>query len=150
MRSPRARGTRGTANRGYSGESRSRLSANLPSRINSQSTGKIPVTGHNERTTRKHGARGQQTCDERILRNSSGPISYVLACLTLFQNGSTEVSIKARGRAISTAVDAAEILTKRFLPDARVNKIEIGTEQVKSPETGTVSNVSSMEIHVSR
>jgi len=42
-------------------------------------------------------------------------MNYVLACITLFHSGAKEVSIKARGRAISRAVDVAEILRKRFM-----------------------------------
>lgn len=77
-------------------------------------------------------------------------MSYVLACLTLLQSGAVDITLKARGRSIATAVDAAQILTKRFLPDITVKNIEISTEQVKNEETGAMSNVSSMEIHLSR
>lgn len=77
-------------------------------------------------------------------------MSYVLACLTLFQNGTAEITIKARGRAIAKAVDAAQILTKKFVPGLKVKSIELGTEQVKDAESGVVSNVSSMEIHLSK
>jgi len=77
-------------------------------------------------------------------------MNYVLACLTLFQNGSTEVSLKARGRAISKAVDAAEILSNRYVPDVSVKKIDIDTEQVKDAASGAMTNVSSMAIHLSR
>jgi archaea-specific DNA-binding protein len=77
-------------------------------------------------------------------------MNYVLACLTLFQNGNKEVSLKARGRAITRAVDTAQILSNRYVPDVSVRKIEIGTEQVRSPETGVMTNVSSMEIHLSK
>lgn len=77
-------------------------------------------------------------------------MNYVLACLTMLQNGTNEVNLKARGRAISRAVDAAEILTRRFVPDISVKKIEIGTEQVRSTQSGEMSKVSSMEIHLSK
>lgn len=73
-------------------------------------------------------------------------MNYVLACLTLFQNGANEITIKARGRSISTAVDSAEILRKKFSPDVQVKEIKIDTEQVKDNETGASSNVSSIEI----
>jgi DNA-binding protein len=74
------------------------------------------------------------------------PMSYVLAVITQFQSsGSDEVVIKARGRAISTAVDTAEIVRNRFLKDANVKGIKISTESVTNEE-GRTSNVSSMEI----
>jgi archaea-specific DNA-binding protein len=74
------------------------------------------------------------------------PMSYVLAVVTQFQGtGSDEVIIKARGRAISTAVDTAEIVRNRFIKDAKVKGIKIATESVTNEE-GRTSNVSSMEI----
>lgn len=74
----------------------------------------------------------------------------MLACLTLFQNGTSEVRIKARGRAISRAVDVAEVVINRFVPDARVEKVQIGTEVVERRETGDPVSVSSMEIRLAR
>ena len=44
------------------------------------------------------------------------PMSYVLAVVTQFNSGSTEVVIKARGRAISRAVDAAGLCLKSIPP----------------------------------
>ncbi|MEM1578177.1 MAG: DNA-binding protein Alba [Archaeoglobaceae archaeon] len=75
-------------------------------------------------------------------------MNYVLAVLTQFNSGAAEVSIKARGRAISRAVDVAEIVRKRFLPDVDVKDIKISTEQVSS-EQGT-ANVSAIEITLYR
>ena len=73
------------------------------------------------------------------------PMSYVLAVVTQFNSGSTEVVIKARGRAISRAVDAAEITRNRFVTDAKIKEIRIGTEAITNEE-GRTSNVSSIEI----
>jgi len=73
-------------------------------------------------------------------------MNYVLACLTVLQSGADSVTVKARGRTISTAVDVAQILTKRFATDVGIKNIAIDTEQVKSVETGQTSNVSSIEI----
>ncbi len=75
-------------------------------------------------------------------------MNYVLAVLTQFNSGASEVSIKARGRAISRAVDVAEIVRKRFLPDVDVKDIKISTEQVSS-EQGS-ANVSAIEITLYR
>ncbi len=73
-------------------------------------------------------------------------MNYVLACLTQVQNGNGAVTVKARGMAISRAVDVAQIITKRFATDITVKRISINTEQVKSMVTGGMSNVSSIEI----
>jgi DNA-binding protein len=73
------------------------------------------------------------------------PMSYVLAVVTQFNSGSTDVIIKARGRAISRAVDAAEITRNRFVTDAKIKEIRIATEAITNEE-GRTSNVSSIEI----
>ncbi len=85
-----------------------------------------------------------------VLVGKKPVMNYVLACLTLLQNGASLVTLKARGRAISKAVDTAQILMKRFATDVKVKKIEIDTEQVKNTETGNLSNVSSILIEVGK
>ncbi len=93
----------------------------------------------------------EKTVEERTDKNTiyvgnKPPMSYVLAIVTQFQgNGSEEVVIKARGRAISRAVDTAEITRNRFITDAKIKDIKIGTESVTN-EDGRTSNVSSIEI----
>jgi len=72
-------------------------------------------------------------------------MSYVVACLTLFNAGHREVVVKARGSAISTAVDSVELLRRAFARDVEVRGVEIGTEEVTGFE-GRKSNVSTMEI----
>lgn len=61
-------------------------------------------------------------------------MSYVLAAVTQFSAGQREVHIKARGRAISKAVDVVEIIRNKFVPDAKIADIKISTEQVALPE----------------
>ena len=73
-------------------------------------------------------------------------MSYVLAVVTQFKS-SEEVVIKARGRAISKAVDTAEITRNRFVTDAKIKDIKIGTENVVNEE-GNNFNVSSIEIYL--
>ncbi len=92
----------------------------------------------------------EQRNDTTVFVGKKPVMSYVLACLTLLQNGTVDITIKARGRAISKAVDAAQILTKKFVPDVTVKSVELGTELVKNAESGATSNVSSMEIHLSK
>jgi DNA-binding protein len=72
-------------------------------------------------------------------------MGYVLAVVTQFNHGEKEVFIKARGKAISRAVDVAEIVRNRFLPDAKVANIITKTEELDS-EDGTKSKVSAIEI----
>ena len=75
------------------------------------------------------------------------PMDYVMAVMTAFNMGNgTEVTLKARGRAISTAVDVAEITRNRFLKDITTNAISIGTEEITPRDGGNPRNVSTMEI----
>ena len=77
-------------------------------------------------------------------------MNYVLACMTILQNGSDTVTIKARGRSISAAVDVAQILTRRFTQGINVKSISIATEQVPNRESNEMSNVSSIEIEMGK
>ena len=72
-------------------------------------------------------------------------MSYVLACVTQFNDGRSDVILRARGRAISHAVDVAEIVRNKFVKDASIGNVSIGTEEV-SGEGGEKLNVSSIEI----
>jgi DNA-binding protein Alba len=92
----------------------------------------------------------EQRHDSIVFVGKKPTMSYVLACLTLFQEGAMDITLKARGRAISKAVDAAQILTKKFVPGVTVKSVELGTELVKNDDSGISSNVSSMEIHLSK
>jgi len=75
-------------------------------------------------------------------------MSYVLAIITsLSASNAKEVTLKARGQAITTAVDVAEITRSRFLKDLKVSKIAIGTEQMPAREgENSARMVSTMEI----
>ena len=87
--------------------------------------------------------------DDVVYVGKKPPMSYVLAVVTQFNsNGSDRVILKARGRAISTAVDTAEIVRNRFVKDAKLKDIKISTESVTN-EDGRDSNVSSIEITLS-
>jgi DNA-binding protein len=91
----------------------------------------------------------KKSADENtIFVGNKPPMSYVLAVVTQFNGGSDTVLIKARGRAISRAVDTAEIVRNRFVQDAKVKDIKIGTESITNEE-GRNSNVSSIEITLS-
>ena len=71
-------------------------------------------------------------------------MNYVLAVVTQFNNGAGEVAIKARGKAISRAVDTAEISLNRFLEGVTKKDIIISTEVIDTDSGKT--NVSSIEI----
>jgi len=91
--------------------------------------------------------------DSNIVYIGQKPImSYVLAVLTNFNSsGTKEVTIKARGQAISTAVDVAEIARRKFMKELGVSKISIGTEEMPPREGENRNrNVSTIEITLIR
>ncbi|MBI4015789.1 MAG: DNA-binding protein Alba [Candidatus Aenigmarchaeota archaeon] len=76
-------------------------------------------------------------------------MAYVLACITQLSEGNSEITIRARGRTISQAVDVAEVVRNKFVKDASVKNIVIGTEELESKD-GQMLNVSSIEIVLGR
>lgn len=86
--------------------------------------------------------------DNTVFIGRKPTMNYVLAVVTQF-NQAEDVVIKARGKAISTAVDVAEIVKSRFIQNLKVKDIQISTESLKS-EDGRSVNVSSIEIYLSR
>lgn len=88
--------------------------------------------------------------EENIVYIGNKPLmNYVLAVVTQMNSGVTEVILKSRGRAISRAVDVAEIVRNRFISDVDVKSIDISTEEIVGNE-GTSSNVSAIEIRLSK
>ncbi|HXX88062.1 MAG TPA: DNA-binding protein Alba [Candidatus Acidoferrum sp.] len=79
-------------------------------------------------------------------------MSYVLAIITSLSSSSAkEITLKARGQAITTAVDVAEIARSRFLKDLKIGKISIGTEEMPPREgQNRPRMVSTMEITLMR
>ncbi len=72
-------------------------------------------------------------------------MSYVLAVVTQFSEGQSEIHLKARGKAISKAVDVAEIVKNKFVQDAKVKSINIGTEELETENKEKI-NVSTIEV----
>jgi DNA-binding protein len=81
-----------------------------------------------------------------VLIGKKPAMSYVLACLISLQQGQN-VTLKARGRAISRAVDVVQILKNRFFKDLKIHEIKIGTDIIKGQD-GRDVNVSTIEIKV--
>ncbi|MDI9633054.1 MAG: DNA-binding protein Alba [Methanolinea sp.] len=84
------------------------------------------------------------TKDNTVFVGNKPVMNYVLAVVTQFNNGAQEVSIKARGKAISRAVDTAEIALNRFLEGVAKKQITTSTEVIDTDSGKT--NVSSIEI----
>jgi DNA-binding protein len=101
----------------------------------------------------------EATPSNSVLVGKKPVMNYVLACITLFHSGQKQVTVKARGKAISHAIDVAEVVRRKFLPDIKVKKVSIGTDKLKpqdersdvadinNPDT---TNVSTIEITLER
>ena len=87
--------------------------------------------------------------DNVVLIGKKPVMNYVTACITFFNSGEKQVVIKARGRAISRAVDTVELLRRAFIKDLEINSIDINTEELFKIE-GQKSNVSTIEINVAK
>jgi DNA-binding protein len=86
--------------------------------------------------------------EENVVYIGNKPVmNYVLAVVTQMNGGTKEVILKARGRAISRAVDVAEIVRNRFISEVELGSIDISTEEILSNE-GTATNVSAIEIQL--
>jgi len=92
----------------------------------------------------------KETRAENVVLIGRKPVmNYVVACITFFNSGENEVTVKARGRAISRAVDTVELLRRAFVKDLDVQNISTGTEEIQREEGGA-RNVSTVEITVAK
>lgn len=87
-----------------------------------------------------------------IFVGNKPPMSYVLAIITAFSSGANkELTLKARGQAITTVVDSVEITRNRFVKDLKVTNIAIGTVEMPPREGENRSRmVSTMEITIAK
>lgn len=82
-----------------------------------------------------------------ILVGRKPTMNYVLATTMPLTEGK-KVVLKARGRAISKAVDVAQVVTRRFIKEADIENINIGTEEGRVGQDGRPRSVSTIEITI--
>lgn len=101
---------------------------------------------------KKEAKREEETTqtDNVVLIGRKPVMNYVTACITFFNSGEKQVIVKARGRAISRAVDTIELLHRAFIKDLEIKHIAIDTEELVRVEGGQKSNISTMEIIVTK
>ncbi|MGD9130875.1 MAG: DNA-binding protein Alba [Candidatus Bathyarchaeota archaeon] len=88
--------------------------------------------------------------DNVVLIGRKPVMNYVTACITFFNSGGKQVTVKARGRAICRAVDTVELLRRAFIKDLEIKHIDIDTEELFRAEGGQKSNISTIEITVTK
>ena len=87
---------------------------------------------------------------ENIIYIGRKPVmAYCLAVMTALKESNSEVTLMARGRAISKAVDVAEVVRNQFISNLSVTDINIGTEALETEE-GRTRNISNIAIMLSR
>lgn len=86
---------------------------------------------------------------DTILIGKKPIMAYATAVMMHFQSGSPVLTVKARGRAISTAVDVVEVVRRRFFAGKlTVREIGIGTQVLG--EGADIRNVSTIEIKLEK
>jgi archaea-specific DNA-binding protein len=103
-------------------------------------------------TERQKGVNEMTENADVIFVGNKPPMSYVLAIITSLSSGKTNsITLKARGQAITTAVDVAEITRNRFIKELQVMNIAIGTAEMPPREGESKSRmVSTMEITLTK
>jgi DNA-binding protein len=86
---------------------------------------------------------------DTILIGKKPIMAYATAVMMHFQSGAGQLTVKARGRAISTAVDVVEVVRRRFFAGKlNVKQVNIGTQEIGD---GTDKrHVSTIEIVLSK
>ncbi len=101
----------------------------------------------------------EATPNNSVLIGKKPVMNYVLACITLFHSGQKQINIKARGKAISRAIDVEEVVRRKFLPEVKVKKVSIGTDKLMPQDERNditdigntdTTNVSTIEITLER
>ncbi len=86
---------------------------------------------------------------DTILIGKKPIMAYATAVMMHFQSGAQILTVKARGRAISTAVDVVEVVRRRFFAGKlAIKEISIGTQALG--EGSDIRNVSTIEIKVQK
>ncbi len=84
-----------------------------------------------------------------VLIGKKPVMAYVTAIMMQVTAGGGDISVKARGRAISKAVDVVEVVRRRFFDGKLgISDVQIGTEMIGVE--GQTRNVSTIEIKLKK
>ena len=69
---------------------------------------------------------------DNLIRIGKKPLmNYVVACMTLFNSGVNQIIVRARGSAITKAVDVVEMLRRSFIKNIVIESIKIGSDDFR-------------------
>ena len=83
--------------------------------------------------------------DSKVFIGKKKSMNYVMAAMVVLNE--KPVTLLARGRSISRAVDVAEIVMNKFIKGCSYGTINISTDIITNTD-GTNSNVSAIEIEI--
>lgn len=92
---------------------------------------------------------GENSKNNEIYIGDKPIMNYVTAVIMQLNSGAKTVVIKARGKYISKAVDIAEIMRNRFMPDLKEPQIASNSEQF-TDDKGKIVRVSTIAIELER
>lgn len=91
-----------------------------------------------------------ESVSSNLVRIGKKPtMNYVIARMTLVNRGLDEIALRARGRAITNAVDTVELIRRAFLRGLQVKSIVTGSEEV-TRQDGKKASISTIEILISK
>ncbi|MCW3974680.1 MAG: DNA-binding protein Alba [Candidatus Bathyarchaeota archaeon] len=68
---------------------------------------------------------------DNIVRIGKKPsMNYISACVTLFNTGNDQIVVRARGKAITKAVDIVEMLRRSFIKKLKVKSINVDSDEL--------------------
>lgn len=70
------------------------------------------------------------TGDNIVRIGKKPPMNYISACVTLFNTGKDQIVVRARGRAITKAVDVVEMLRRSFIKKLKVKSINVDSDEL--------------------
>ncbi len=93
----------------------------------------------------------ERTAENVVLIGKKPVMNYVVACMTVFNLGVKQVTIKARGRAIPRAVDTVELIRRAFIKNLVIPEggINISTQELTGQD-GRRTNVSTIDISIAK
>ncbi len=71
-----------------------------------------------------------ETEDNMVRIGKKPSMNYVSACVTLFNTGNDQIVVRARGKAITKAVDVVEMLRRSFIKELKVKSINVDSDQI--------------------
>ena len=64
-----------------------------------------------------------------VIVGRKDPMRYVTACVTLFNRGEQEITLRARGRNIENCIKTITLLREGFYSNLKIKEVNIGSDE---------------------